>query len=117
MDPQRVAVTEPQRGADAGTEGEVGPAVAQGVELGGAEVGDPDRAGAGALGQSRADDVVEESVDLGDVGALADALGRLAESPELRRSQGEAGRRRYEERFTHRQALALATRELIRVVD
>ena len=35
----------------------------------------------------------------GEVEPLAGALGRLLGDPELRRRMGEAGRRRYDERF------------------
>ncbi len=39
-------------------------------------------------------------VPAGDVDALADALRRLLDDPELAARMGEAGRRRVEERFT-----------------
>ncbi len=49
--------------------------------------------------------IVEEGVtglltDVRDADGLARQLSRLIEDPALRRSMGEAGRRRYEERFT-----------------
>jgi rhamnosyl/mannosyltransferase len=39
-------------------------------------------------------------VPLRDVGALAEALERLAHDPKLRRTMGEAGRKRVAEQFT-----------------
>ena len=74
-----------------------------------------------ATPQGAIPDVVVEGatgvlVPPGDVGAVADALARLAADGALRRSMGEAGRRRYEERFTARQALQGAVEALAHAV-
>ncbi len=64
--PQRLAVAEPQAGADPRPDREVGVRRLQLLELGGGEVADPDRGGR----QSGGDHVVEQPVHLGEVGAL-----------------------------------------------
>ncbi len=52
------------------------------------------------------DDTAGLLVPPGDAGALATALGRLLDDPELRARLGAAGRKRVEERFTWRAAAA-----------
>jgi rhamnosyl/mannosyltransferase len=52
------------------------------------------------VGEVKVPEVTGLVVPLRDVGALAAALERLAHDPQLRRSMGEAGRKRVAERFT-----------------
>ena len=74
-DPQRLAVAEPQLGADARPDGEVGVRRAEGGELGGGQMADPDGAGR----ELRGDQVGEQSLHLGEV--LARGEGQVQRDP------------------------------------
>lgn len=65
----------------------------------------------GSMGEIVVDDETGFLVVAGDAAAVAERLGRLLSSPELRRSMGAAARRRYEAQFTverYRQGLEAA---------
>jgi glycosyltransferase involved in cell wall biosynthesis/GT2 family glycosyltransferase len=75
--------------------------------------GRPVIGGAGGGGPEVIEDgVTGLVVPPGDAAALAQAMSRLAADPALRRAMGEAGRRRYEERF----AVETATRVWLEAV-
>ncbi|CAB4734230.1 unannotated protein [freshwater metagenome] len=92
--PQRAAVAQPQGGADARADGEVGVRRPQRAELVVGQVADPHGAGTRAVGQLGADDVGHQPGDLREVRALGEReVQRYALEPRTRAILQQAGHR------------------------